>query len=192
MILFIALSIMFQYIIMAIFGTDYRGIESYFPGIIFIGAIPISIDRLVVLTICIIAVSSLGIMLKFTRIGKAIRATAQNPEAALASGINIDRIIMLSVAIGTLYAGLAGALLLPLFYAYPTVGLNIMLKVFIIVILGGLGSLRGSIIASYLLGLTESIATAIISYNLVLIIMFFILILILIIRPYGIFGEKEL
>jgi branched-chain amino acid transport system permease protein len=192
MIIFIALSIMFQYIIMAIFGPDYRGIESYLPGIIFIGTIPIGIDRLVILTVCIIAVSLQGIMLKFTRIGKAIRATAQNLEAALASGINIDRIIMLSVAIGTSYAGLAGALLLPLFYAYPTVGLNIMLKVFIIVILGGLGSLRGSIIASYLLGFTESIATVVVPYNFVLIIMFFVLILVLIIRPYGLFGEREL
>jgi branched-chain amino acid transport system permease protein len=191
MIIFIALSIMFQYIVMAIFGPDSRGIENYMNGVIFISYIPVSIDRLVILATSIIAVSLLGILLKFTRIGRALRAVAQNPEEALASGINIDNIIMFSIAVGSSYAGLAGALLLPLFYAYPTVGLNIILKVFIIVILGGLGSLKGSIIASYLLGILEAITTAFISYNIVLIIMFITIIFVLIVRPYGILGEKE-
>jgi len=130
----------------------------------------------------------LTVFLRYTRLGRAIRATAQNPAAARLVGISTGRIAALTFAISAALAALAGALLGPLYYVQPTMGTNLLLKGFAVVIVGGMGSVPGAIVGAFLLGISESVGATILSYGYKDAIGFMLLALTLLFRPGGIFG----
>jgi branched-chain amino acid transport system permease protein len=131
---------------------------------------------------------SLWLFLGRTDIGRAIRATSQNKEAAILMGIDVDRVAAVAFGLGTALAGAAGVLLAPSLYLYPTVGELLIVKSFVIVVLGGLGSVPGAIAGGILLGLVESLGAVYVSTTYKDGLGYIIFLLVLLYRPSGIFG----
>lgn len=123
-----------------------------------------------------------------TDTGRAIRATSQEPEAASLMGVNVDRTAITTFALGTALACGAGVLLAPSLYLYPTVGEILVAKCFVIVVLGGLGSVPGAIAGGLLLGVVESLGAVYVSVPYKDAIGFVIFLLVLLFRPSGLFG----
>lgn len=133
---------------------------------------------------------ALYLFLTRTDTGRAVRATSQNAEAAALMGIPVERIAMITFGLGTALAAAAGVLLVPSLYLYPTVGEILIVKCFVIVVLGGLGSIPGALAGGVLLGLVESFGAVYISVPYKDTIGFVIFLLVLLFRPQGIFGAR--
>lgn len=132
--------------------------------------------------------AALYVFLLRTDLGRAVRATSQSPEAAALMGIDVGRISMITFGLGTALAGAAGVLLVPSLYLYPTVGEILIVKSFVIVVLGGLGSVPGAIAGGLLLGVVESFGAVYVSVAYKDTIGFVIFLLVLLFRPQGLFG----
>ncbi|MBI3707966.1 MAG: branched-chain amino acid ABC transporter permease [Proteobacteria bacterium] len=127
-------------------------------------------------------------LLARTDMGRAIRATSQDAEAAALMGVNVERTATITFGLGTALAGGAGVLLAPSLYLYPTVGEILVAKCFVIVVLGGLGSVPGAIAGGILLGIIESLGAVYVSVAYKDLIGFVIFLLVLLLRPAGLFG----
>jgi branched-chain amino acid transport system permease protein len=138
--------------------------------------------------IAVVVTVTLWLFLGRTDIGRAIRATSQNREAAVLMGIDVERVAALSFGLGTALAGAAGVLLAPSLYLYPTVGELVIVKSFVIVVLGGLGSVPGAIAGGVLLGLVESLGAVYVSATYKDGLGYVIFLLVLLYRPSGLFG----
>jgi len=146
-------------------------------------------QRILVICAALLLVLLTHLLLKRTKVGKAMRATFQDLEAASLMGIKIDRIYSFTFVLGAGLAGAAGALLGPIFTVHPYIGNLANLKAFAIVIIGGLGSFAGAVTAGLLLGVFESLGAAYISSGYQDAVGFILLIIILIKRPTGLFGK---
>jgi branched-chain amino acid transport system permease protein len=126
-----------------------------------------------------------------SRTGQALRAIAQNPEIAPLMGINVTRIQGFSFALGIALAGVAGGLLLPRLYLFPGVGEDYTTKAFVMVVLGGMGSVEGAALGGLVLGLSESLTSLYIGNQWALIVDFVLFLLVLSFKPSGIFGRQR-
>lgn len=151
--------------------------------------ISLTVQRLLVLFITIGLIICLYLTIMKTRMGKAMRATAQDPEVAALLGIDINRIAEVTFIIGGALAAAAGGLIGPIFLIYPAMGLMACLKAFVVVILGGLGNVVGAVIAGFALGVIESLGAGFISSAYKDAFAFLVLILVLWARPEGILGK---
>ena len=147
-------------------------------------------------SVLIIAVSTLTIgvlyaFMKFTFLGKALRAVAQDRETAGLMGINPNHLIMLTFVIASALAGMAGAMLGPVLVLTPFAGTSVIVKAFAIVIIGGFGNVEGTIIAGLLVGLIESYTTQFLDPGLIDIVVFALLLLMLAVRPTGLIAERR-
>ena len=118
-------------------------------------------------------------------------ATAQNRVGATIVGVDPVRMNIVAMALAGLLAGAAGALLAPVFLVYPDVGQIPVIKAFVIIVLGGMGSIPGAVVAAIILGLVESLGSIYISVAYRDVFAFMVLIGVLMFRPYGLFGQKE-
>jgi branched-chain amino acid transport system permease protein len=168
---------------------DYRTIAVPYGGIPWrpLG-IAVPVAPAVAFALALAITGALWLFLGRTDLGRAIRATSQNAEAAILMGVDVERIAMLTFGLGTALAGAAGVLLGPSLYLYPTVGEILIVKCFVIVVLGGLGSVPGAIAGGVLLGVVESLGAVYVSMALKDGIGFVIFLLVLLYRPSGIFG----
>lgn len=159
--------------------------------ILHIGTTVVSFMRVVVISITFLLMGLLSVMIKKTKVGKAMRATSQDLEAATFMGVDVDRIIVLVFLIGSALGGAAGTLVGLLFTQVDYyVGFQAGLKGFTAAVLGGIGNIYGAMLGGILLGLTESLAVTFLPSAYKDVVAFVILIVVLIARPSGLLGEK--
>jgi branched-chain amino acid transport system permease protein len=185
----IALLLMLRSLAVAIGGPYQYRPETNLP-IMWVGPLPMEGARVMASVFALIALALFWLVISKTWIGLALRAAAQNRVAAQTSGVDVFRLDAVAFAIGVALAGLAGALLAPLFLVYPTNGAVTTVKGFEIIVIGGLGSIPGALIGGVLLGVVESLGAAFISSPYQNAYGFVLVLLILLIRPYGLFGER--
>lgn len=147
-------------------------------------------QRLFSLGVSVVALSGLWYFLTRSRTGWALRAVSQDREAASLQGINSDRISMIAIGVGAAMAGLAGALMAPLTNINPHMGHNVIITAFIVTIVGGVGSLSGAVIAAVLYALFHTFVTTYFSGTIATIAGLLIMVLVLIVRPTGIMGQR--
>ncbi|OLN26962.1 High-affinity branched-chain amino acid transport system permease protein LivH [Desulfovibrio sp. DV] len=133
----------------------------------------------------------LAIFMRKTKTGKALRATSLDREAANLMGINQYRVYNIAFGLGTAIAGIAGCVLIPFYYVYPSVGVVFDIRAFIIVVLGGLGSIPGAILGGLVIGLIESVFSQFMASTWTEAIIYAIFLIILFVKPSGFFGHKQ-
>ena len=191
MIATIGIAMILQSAALLIFGPDAQIMPQVAEGIFRVGSVIIPASRLYVAVCSVLVLAVLYVFLIHTRQGKALRAVVQDMEIATAQGIKAKLMYPLGFSLGVGLAAIAGALMAPLFSVSPFIGSTPLLKAFIVVILGGLGSIPGAALASILLGLTESLAGSLISNSLAEILIFVLVMAILVVRPAGLLGKAE-
>jgi branched-chain amino acid transport system permease protein len=161
-----------------------------FPPLTILG-VSFPLQFFVILIGALIIVVITGLFINKLKIGKSIRAISQDREAAMLMGINADRILMYTVMISAFLAGIAAVLYVPASSVAPHMGWEVLSTSFAIVIFGGLGSLKGSIVGAFILGYTRNLVNYFIDPAFSAIVPIIVIILMLLIRPRGLFGKKE-
>nr|WP_233613450.1 branched-chain amino acid ABC transporter permease [Leucobacter edaphi] len=192
MIVSIGLSIALQNLIQFFVGAQVLRIDNSTPKTITILGVTLTVQSYVAMGIALLAVIGVGLALKYTRFGRATRAVSDNPALAEASGIDVDRVIRLVWTAGTALAGLSGVLLgLVLNGVAWNTGWSFLLLLFAAVVLGGIGTAFGAFIGAMIIGLIVEMANIWLPGDLKHAAALFILIIVLLVRPQGIFGRRE-
>lgn len=152
--------------------------------------IRISAQRIVVLVITILVFVGLQWFVRRTKMGKTMRAVSQNPAMCEVVGINVGRMATITFAIGGAITGLAAALIAPLYSVFPTMGALLTLKALAAIVMGGMGHVNGAIYAAFLLGIVEAFFGGYVSFAFKDVISFGLFILVLFVRPRGLFGRR--
>jgi len=185
-----ALSIFFQNMARELFGPFVRTPRPFWPGRVeFLGS-AITLDRIVACIISVCAIALFYIFIKKTWTGRIWQAVAQNRAGAIALGVNIEKTNALAFAASGMLAALAGALLAPVFSVYSSVGTVPQAKGFVIIVLGGMGSIGGSLVGGLIVGLIDAMISVLISPAYATTATYILLIIFLLFRPEGLFGEK--
>jgi branched-chain amino acid transport system permease protein len=182
----LGLQIVLQNVVLLIAGGTYHGVSSYLPGTLDLEWIVISYERLLIIGVSIGLLVGTWFLIQKTKLGLAMLAVSQNKEGALLSGINLQRVYTLSFGLSATLVAVPGVMLMPLLYVYPTVGQVPIMKAFAVTLLGGMGNIQGAIIGGFILGVSETLASAYISALLKDGVAFAFMILILILYPAGI------
>jgi len=170
-----------------LFGQDSKKVTTAFSGVLRARHFSISYERLAVIFASLIIISILYYWIRYTREGTATRAVAQDKRAAELVGIDVNRIRLIIMGIGCALAAAAGSLISPVFFVSPYIGANAMFKSLIIITLGGMGSLPGAALGGLILGFIESFSQTYIG-NITEMLGFLLVIVILLVKPQGIFG----
>lgn len=159
-------------------------------GTVMLGPLPQSGARIAASVCALVAMAAFYFLLKRTWIGMALRAASQSRVGVQTAGVDILRLDQFAFGLGVALAGIAGALLAPVFLVFPTNGVVTTVKGFEIIVIGGLGSIPGALIAGVLLGVVESLGSAFIASPYQNAYGFLLVLLVLLIRPTGLFGER--
>jgi branched-chain amino acid transport system permease protein len=186
----IGLILLLQTIAAIGFGTQDKWIPTTIPGVLNIWNIKIPWERALSVITGIILVLALFLFIRKTKIGQAMVATSQDIEAATLQGINVNRVSMVSMAIGCALAAVAGSLMGAIFGVQPVMGSYAMEKGIAVIILGGLGSIWGAVIGGLLLGLIDGLIPLGANTTVASIIGFSLIVLILIVKPQGFLGHE--
>lgn len=185
----IALTVLFRNLAIVLFGP-YQFSPRDYAAPVQLGPLPLNGSRFVAFLGAVVLLGLFAFVVRRTWFGLALRGVAQNRLGAVAAGIDLGRMDMLAFGIGVGLAGAAGALLAPVFLVYPESGALSTVKGFEIIVIGGLGSLPGSIAGGLLLGLVESLGSVLLSPSFRDVYGFGALLLILVLRPTGLWGER--
>ena len=186
----LGLAILLQNLALIAWGPDDVSIPSPYPEAIEVLGINLSMERLAAVVIAAILITGLHLFLQFSRSGRAMRAVSQDPEAASLQGVPIERIESLSFGLGCALAAAAGGLIGPIFVISPFIGTVPVMKAFVVIILGGLGSIPGAVLGGIILGVTESFSATFVGAIFQDMIGFFIILLVLILKPSGLLGYE--
>ena len=189
MIATIGLAMILQNGALMIFGPDPQSMPAVAEGVISLGPVMLPMSRLYVVAFSIVVLVVLYVFLMHSKGGRALRAVVQDIEIANAQGIRSQFMYPLGFGIGVALAAIAGALMAPVFSVSPSIGSTPLLKAFIVVILGGLGSIPGAALAALLLGVFESVANTFMSSSFSDMLLFGFVMLMLIFRPAGLLGK---
>ena len=186
----VGVSLVLQNVALFLWKADYRTVRTVYSGLsLKTAGLMISFPRLVAFFLALGLIAVLLTFLKRTYTGKAIRAIAQQRRAAMLMGIDINRMYKVAFGIGIACVGAAGAMLIPIYYTFPTVGGLFVLIAFVVVILGGYNSLIGALVGGLIIGVVEAFSGFYLSPHLKEAVYFVIFILILLFRPTGLFGR---
>ncbi|MCZ2809365.1 MAG: branched-chain amino acid ABC transporter permease [Candidatus Bathyarchaeota archaeon] len=192
--LFLTLGVMLiaQNVALLLWKADYRAIRTYYTGsVIKLDEVFISIPRLASFAVAIILTGLLYLFLTRTKIGRAMRATAQDREVSSLMGVNVSQIHIVAFGIGTACVGAAGTLLSTFYYISPTVGTTFTLTAFLAVVLGGMGSFTGAFFGGLIVGLAESLGAVYIAPQYRELVTFILFIFILLLKPSGLLGKSR-
>jgi len=186
----IALAMVFQEIVMLIFSGDFRTVPPLVPGYIEFGGVKIAYQQLLTIAAAGVILAAVWTFLTKTRLGLAIRTTAQDREVANLMGMNEARVAMLTLVVSVALAALTGAAVLPLTVLNPHMWMAPLIMMMAVVVLGGLGSLKGSFAGAYILAFSEALVVFLIPKGAFLreSVALSIMILVLLLRPEGLFG----
>jgi branched-chain amino acid transport system permease protein len=186
----IALALIFQESLLVSFGGSFLGIPSAVEGVTSILGVRVSYQRLIILFVVAITLVATWYLLNRTRLGLAIRAAANDQEIANLMGMDVNRVAMYTVGISVGLAAIAGVVVAPVFVVDPLMWLSPLVTMLAIVVLGGLGSLKGSLIGAFIIGYVEAITVFALPSGSYLkgAVALSIMIVVLLIRPEGLFG----
>ena len=187
----LGISIFLQNFALKAWGERFKSVPYFIEGTMDLFGFRVAYQRVLILVVAAIVMVGFWLYVKRSRFGIALRATAQDRDAATLLGINSHRVYLLTFGISSALAALAATMLAPIFLVNPWMGIPPQLKAFIVVVLGGLGSFGGAILGGFLLGCIESLATVFLSSEWKDVAAFAVLIAFLIFKPSGFFGTKE-
>ena len=187
----VGLSIMLQNLALVLWSADAQFLRtSYYAIVVRVGGAVFNLAQTVAFVIAILATAALFAFMRWSYTGKVMRATAQDRNAAALMGIDTDRIYAITWAVGITCVGVAGVLLAPIYPVYPTAGLQFVLIAYIAVVLGGLGDMAGALLAALLIAAIEVVGSYVIGTGGKEILYLLIFIVILVVRPAGLFGQR--
>jgi branched-chain amino acid transport system permease protein len=186
----LAVALVVEQALFLTFGSEYRNVPAFVDKMYTIGGVSVGGARLLALAVGTVVIAALWLFIQHTRLGSAILAISQDPQAAQYMGIPSDRIFSIVMGISAALAAAAGVLAGPFLTVQPTMWLLPIVKAFAIVVVGGLGSIPGSILAALMLGYAETIVGYMISTSWTEIVSVLATLLMLVFRPAGIFGRR--
>ena len=186
----IALAMIFQEAVMLIFTGDYRTVSALIEGYFVVTGVKVFYQQVLTFGVVLLILGLLWVLLMKTKLGLAIRSTAEDREVANLMGMNDSRLAMITMGISAALAGFTGAVLAPLTVLNPYMWMEPLIMMMAVVVLGGLGSIKGSFVAAYILGFTEALVVFLIPKGAFLkgSVALSIMILVLLLRPEGLFG----
>lgn len=184
----VGLLIALENLALFVFGADFRTVRSFAGRAVRIGGVTVPVGLFIAFIVSVLVSGALVVFVRRSRLGRATRAVTQDRMAATLMGVSTHRMYSLSFGISIACTGLAGTLLMPIKAVYPTVGIQFTLVAFVIVVLGGMGSMQGALIGGLVIGLVESLAGFYISPAYQQLAYFVVFIVVLLARPQGLFG----
>jgi branched-chain amino acid transport system permease protein len=185
------LSIAMQNLALVLMTADLLDVKPLFGGTPFkIGSLYLRSELIFGFCISIAVTLAVMVFMRRSYTGKAIRATVQDRDAAMLMGINVPRLFLMTFAAGSALAGLAGCIMLPLYSTFPTVGLNFILIAYVIVVLGGMGSMEGAFLGGICIGIVQSLSGYYISPAYGQMFYFLVFLLVMVLRPSGLLGLR--
>ena len=186
----VAIVLVFQEAMTAIFSSKYWSIPSLISGFTDILGVSVQNQRLLILGVVVVVIVAVWLVLSRTKLGIALRATAQDAEVATLMGISVPRTLMITMGIATFLAAVAAVVVTPISTIYPAMWAAPLVSVLVIVVLGGLGSIKGAIIGAFIIALVEVSVAVLMPHYSYLKVVFSILamVIVLIVRPGGLFG----
>jgi branched-chain amino acid transport system permease protein len=191
MLMAVGTALLLENVALTVFGEKQRGVPPLIDGVMIFGDgdayLPYS--NLAVAVLSVVFIIALLLFVQYTKPGRALRAVAQDKEAALLQGVNVKFITTLGFAIGAALAGIAGGLLVTLYGVNAGVGTNISTKAFIMIMIGGAGVTSGAIVGGFVLGMAEAIGYQMLPGSMTYLLIFIAMIVFLIFKPNGLFGK---
>ena len=190
MLMTLALATIFQESMVLAFGAEFREAPTIIPGYIQLFDVKVSYQHLLTIAVVIAVLICIWLVLAKTKLGIGIRATAQDTEVANLMGINVSRILLVTMGIASSLAAIAGIVVAPLWVVYPYMWMNPLVMIMAIVVLGGLGSVKGSLIGAFIIGIVEAAVVFYLPGGSFLrgAIALLVMVIILIVRPEGLYG----
>lgn len=187
----LGLGLVLQTAVVLSVGADVKHYSFPIEGMFSIGAVGVSVEKATTTLLALASATVFYLILQRTKLGRSIRAVAQDHQAAMLQGINIGKIRTVTIALGSSLAALGGALGGSTFGVEPFMGFDFLLYSFIIIIFGGLGSMEGTLLAGVLMALLQSAVTLYVGAIEATMVSFSVLYLMLLIRPTGLFGRER-
>lgn len=188
----IGLGLIMSNAMLLVFTSDYRILSTTYSSSSFdLLGLSVSLPLLYSFLVTVVITTALFLFLQRTDTGQAIRATAQDRDAAQLMGINVQWTSVLAFGIGSALAGTAGALIAPTYYIFPQVGATFTLKAFVIVVLGGMGSIVGATLGGLIIGVTESMSAIYVASGLKELVVFVLFLALLLFKPSGLLGKSR-
>jgi len=185
------LSILMQNLALLVFSADLFDVPPLNAGrSITIGPFYAKLELLIGFGVTLLATAVIHVVLKSTYLGKAIRATVQDGEAAQLMGIPVPRIFLITFSAGSALVGLSACVMIPLFSVFPSVGLNFVLIAFVVVVLGGMGSLEGALLGGICIGVVQSLSGYYVAPAYGQMFFFILFLLVMVFRPAGLMGRR--
>lgn len=189
MLMLVGLSLVLQNGALALFSADTRSVQSsLLYSKLEVGEVIIGLPMFIAFAVSVAITLALYWLLRATELGRKIRAAASDREAAGLMGINVNRINMIAFGIGVGCLGIAGPIMMPVFYVVPNIGGFFILIAFVVVVLGGLGNFVGALLASFLVAIAESVGALFMPGSTAPVLPFVLFIVVLLFKPAGLFG----